>query len=136
MQHSSVSLTDRLIAVGSYLTLGAIGIIWFFISILLLKKATSKFLMYNLIQSFILSITCAIFFQIYDIFIDILSHIPLLGSVFILGHIYLFETPIYHTLSLANFIIVLFLIYLSVFSFLGKLPNLPFITNIVKKIYG
>ena len=134
MQHSEISLTDRIIAILSYLTLGLVGIIWFVINYLFIKKPINKFLMYNLVQSFVLSILYAIIVYAYGIIAGLLFAIPFIGKLLYMIHIFVCETPIFFTMSLINFLLIIFLVYLSVFAFLGQLPKIPYITDMAKSI--
>lgn len=129
------SIFERIIASGSYLTLGTIGFIWFLISILLIKKPMSKYLTCNLVQSFVLSILYAIVTLAYSIFIGLLTSIPFIGTLFLKLHIFLFATPIFNTMNFINYLILLFLCYLSFIALFGKLPYVPYITDIAKKIF-
>ena len=136
MQHKfEVSIFERIIAAGSYLTLGTIGFIWFLISILVLKKPMSRYLTCNLVQSFVLSILYAIVTLAYSIFIGLLTSIPFIGTLFLKLHIFLFATPIFNTMNFINYLILLFLCYLSFIALFGKLPYVPYITDIAKKIF-
>lgn len=134
MQHSEAPAFDRLIATGSYLTMGAVGMVWFLLNFLFIKKPMKPYLMCNIIQSFIISILFAIFNLAYNIFIDLLVSIPFIGKLFLRIHIILFATPVFSTLSLINYIVLLFLIYLSALALFGKLPYVPKITDITKKM--
>lgn len=129
------SIFERIIAAGSYLTLGTIGFIWFLVSILLIKKPMSKYLTCNLVQSFVLSILYAIITLAYSIFIGLLTSIPFIGTLFLKLHIFLFATPIFNTMNFINYLILLFLCYLSFIALFGKLPYVPYITDIAKKIF-
>ncbi len=136
MQHNTgASPFDRLIAAGSYLTLGTVGMIWFLISILVIKKPMSRYLTCNLIQSFVLSIIYAIFTLAYNIFIGLFVAIPVIGKLFYKFHVFLFETPVFNTMSLVNHILLLFICYLSIIAILGKLPFVPYITDVAKKLF-
>ena len=134
MQHNEPSIVEKFISVGSYITLGLIGMIWFIANFLVIKQPMSKFLMYNIIQSFILSIIYAIFITAYNIFIDILMAIPFIGGLFRFLNNLLFGTPVFSTMSLMNFLIFAFVIYLSIFPIFGKLPFVPFVTNMTKNL--
>ncbi len=136
MQHKTeVPFFERIIAAGSYLTLGTVGMIWFLISVFVVKKPMSGYLTCNLIQSFVLSILYAIISLAYSIFIGLLTAIPFVGTLFLKLHVFLFEMPIFNTLNFINYIILLFLCYLSFISLFGKLPYVPYITDIAKKMF-
>ena len=135
MQPNNVSLADRLIATGSYLTLGLVGMVWLILNYLVVKKPMSKFLAYNVVQSFVLSILYAIFTSLYNIFIGILVGIPFVGKLFLFIHNFLFETPIFHTMNFVNFVTLILLLYLSLFAIFAYLPYVPFVTNIAKSVY-
>lgn len=136
MQHKTdVPVFERLVAAGSYLTLGTIGMVWFIISTLVLKKPMSRYLACNVIQSFVLSILYAIITLAYSIFIGLLMSIPIIGKLFLRIHIFFFETPIFNTMNFINYLILLFLCYLSFIALFGKLPYVPYITDITKKMF-
>ncbi len=132
MQHSEISLWERLLAAGSYLTLGLVGFVWILINHFVIKSEPSRFLNCNLFQSFMISIIFAVLSMAYKIFIGLLIAIPFLGKLFYMLHVFIFMTPIFHTLTLANFVVFVVLVYLSVFALLGTLPFIPYITKIVK----
>lgn len=135
MQRNEAPLFDRLIAAGSYLTLGTVGMIWFILSFIFIKKPMSPFLTCNVVQSVIISILFAIFSLAYEIFIGILVNLPFVGKLFLRGHIFLFETPVFNTMSLINYLIFLFICYLSVIALFGKLAYVPYITDMAKKLF-
>ena len=137
MQHNvEIPLFDRIIAAGSYLTLGTVGMIWFLISVLVVKKPMRRYLTCNIIQSFILSILYAILSLAYGIFIGLLTSIPVIGTLFLKLHIFLFATPIFNTMNFINYLILLFLCYLSLIALFGKLPYVPYITDIAKRMFN
>ncbi len=131
---SQVPLFDRLIAAGSYLTLGTVGMVWFLINFIVVKKPMSRFLTYNIFQSFILSILFAIISLAYSVFIGILTSLPFVGKLFYDMHIFLLQTPIYNTMNFINFIIFIFISYLAIFALFAQLPFIPFVSDLVKKI--
>ena len=132
MQHNEIPYTERIIASGSYLTMGLVGFVWFLLSYFVLKKEMSKFLSCNIFQSFIISILCAVLSIVYDIVMRIIFAIPFIGKFFYFLHVLIFSTPIFNTLTLANFITLAILLYLSIFPLFGTLPFIPYITNVVK----
>lgn len=132
MQHSEVGITERIVAAASYLTMGFIGLVWFLLNYFVLKKEMSKFLSCNIFQSFIISLIVAIFSLLYQTFVSILFVIPFIGKLIYFLHVLIFATPIFNTLTLANFITFIILVYLSVFALLGTLPFIPYITKMVK----
>lgn len=135
MQHKTdVTISDRILATGSYLTLGFIGMIWLIVSMLIVKKPMSRYLTCNIVQSFVLSILYAILSLAYSIFIGLLTSIPFIGGLFLKLHIFLFATPVFNTMNFINYLILLFLCYLSIIAIFGKLPYVPYITDIAKKI--
>ena len=134
MSHDEPLIIERLISSGSYLTMGLIGMIWFLVNYFVVRKPMSKFLMCNIIQSFVLSIVYAIFTLAYGIFIGLLIAIPFIGNIFRFLDNFLFATPIFNTMSLINFILFVFLVYLAVFPLFGKLPFIPFITKAAKNL--
>lgn len=136
MQHNNITLLDKIIAVFSYMTLGFLGMIWFLVNTLIIRKPMSNFLKYNLVQSFIISIILAIATYAYEIISGIVFNLGFIGDIFKMAHIYIFATPIFNTMNFANYILLLFLIYLSVFALFGKLPFVPYITDIAKKIFN
>ncbi|MCD8024063.1 MAG: hypothetical protein LUE64_00845 [Candidatus Gastranaerophilales bacterium] len=135
-RENSITPLERFLSAGSYLTLGVIGMIWFIINAFLFRRANSKYLVLNLVQSFIICIIFSIISLSYSIFIGILINLPLIGKFFLKMHILLFSAPIFATMSFINYVILLFLIYLSFISIFGKLPYVPFVTDIAKKMYS
>lgn len=132
MAKETPSLLDRFIAVGSYLTLGTIGMLYFLINATVLKKPLGRFLAANLFQSFIISIVAAILITLGGIISDLLSGLLTLQNFQVVALLY--YTVLGIKLSLGNLLLLAFLIYLSIFSLFGMLPYIPGITNMAKSI--
>lgn len=125
---------ERIVAALSYLTVGVFGLIWFFVYAALLKKKLSDFLTINFIQSFLIMFMFGIFNFIYNILFSLVSPIPFIGDLSKYVHVALFSTPLYGSLVLGNAILFCFLGYLGVWSFLGKLPYIPYLTDLAKRL--
>lgn len=127
-----VELKDRIISALSYLTAGWIGLIYFII-IYFMKKPTTRFLRYNVLQSIFLAFALFIISEICKIVFGILLLIPFINMLFSSILLLLNKSFIFHY-SLIQLALGLFFIYLSGMSFLGKYPKVYWVSeNIIVK---
>ena len=129
------SLSDRIISVLIYFTLGIFGIVWIIFANLTNKKI-GNFLMYNLYQAIFISVGLCVLSLLYDAMINLLKIIPFVGEIVAKFHLFFFETPLYFSFTLSGFICTLFLLYLSVVALTGRKPYLPCISDVVKSNLG
>jgi len=126
-------LIDRVISVLTYLTMGFIGFIWIIISVLN-KKNIKPFIKFNIFQSILISLILVVFNLAMTLFLQIVGIIPFVGQAFLNIYYYLFNFPIIFTLSLFNIAFISLLIYLIFNSFMGKYPEIPVISDNIRRM--
>ena len=127
---TQVSTADRIISALSYGTGGFAGVIWWILSVLLLKKHVSKFLMFNIFQSMFISFTLYIVNILLSLLLGLLVMIPFIN---ILANYvnFIITTPVFYNLSAIGLILFVTYMYLIVFSIMGKYAMLPWFSKII-----
>lgn len=125
------SISDRILSIISYYTFGIFSIIWIVFANVT-KKRISPFLYYNLFQSIIISVVLAFISLIYDIAINFMSTIPLIGNIARAFEQFFNKTPIFFTFTLSGFIVTIIISLLAIMCLFGKKPQIPLISNIVQ----
>lgn len=126
---NSVSIFDRTISAVSYLTGGVVGVVCF-VALYLCKKRTTHFLRFNVIQAIFLTLLYAVLSMGLNLIMGILIHIPLI-KILAAYVDFIFNRPFIADYSIIQFAILLIVVYLVVFSILGKYPRLYKISEIV-----
>ena len=130
-----ISFRDRLISILAYFTFGMFSLIWIIFANLT-KKRIEPFLAFNLYQAIFISIILFIFGYLYNISINLMSPIPFVGDFVRAFNLFFNETPLYLGFTLSGFIITLFVVCLSFMCLMGKKPNIPLISDIVRDNFG
>ena len=126
---------DKIISIASYCTFGIGSIIWIVFSYIT-KKRISSFLSFNLYQAIFISIVLAIFSLIYDIAINLMSIIPLIGPLVGKLNIFITRIPIIFSMSITGLLVTGLLVYLSVLCLIGKKPRIPGISDLITSNFG
>lgn len=121
---------EKIIAPLSYVTMGLVGFVWLLLGVIL-KLSLRPFLKYHIYQSIFLSFLFFIFSVGLNLVLGILSYIPFLGRI-ISTITFLLATPLIWSFSIINIIFAIFLFYLVVTSFTGRLTYIPWVSNIIK----
>ena len=130
-QYNSVSLIERLISAGTYLTAGMVGFVWLIISVLL-KKRPTQFILYHTFQSIFLYIAYFLFFELYKLVYIIIAKIPIFNALmFMLDNVLNSPLTIFYGLSLLQAVSWGVIIYLALTSFLGAYSYLPWVSDII-----
>lgn len=130
-----IAISDRLISMLFYYTFGMFGLIWL-IWANVTKNRITRFVNFNIYQAIFLSVVFAVISYIYSILYDLIIKIPFLGNLLYKFNLFFFETPLFFTFTLSGLIITLFLLYIFAMLFVGRIPFLPIISNIVKTNFG
>lgn len=131
----NISITDRIIAVLSYMTFGMFSLIWIIFSALT-KKRMSPFLVFNLYQAIFLSVILTVISMVFQIALNFMSAIPYLDKIINNILLFLFQTPIYYSFSIVGLILVFIITYLSIMCLLGKKAYVPFVSDMVSSNFG
>lgn len=127
--NEKISDIDRAISACSYISGGFLGLIWqIFCSIS--KRPMSKFLLFNIYQSIFLSVFLYLAHILITLTISILIMIPLINIIVNSINMFLY-TPVFYSWSIGGLIIWIIYLYLIIFSILGKIAYLPWVTNII-----
>ncbi|MBP3821265.1 hypothetical protein J6G99_06440 [bacterium] len=131
MYYEKPSLSDRLASAFTYVTGGWIGIIWMVILYFMNKRA-SKFLRFNVMQSIFFAIIYYILYVCSGAILTVLSKIPIIQILVSWIQLLLFK-PIIAEYSLLQIVIDIFVLYLFVFSILGRYPKVYKISKFIEK---
>ena len=121
-----------------YVTMVIIGLIWIIIAHFMNRKI-KYFLLYNIVQSMIISIILAIFKLLTDILLLLVSKIHFLDflaaivNLLISVKIVRFQT-IGLSFSLIELLVFLLLVYICIGIFFGRIFYIPFLTDFMQKI--
>lgn len=124
---------EKIISVLTYITFGIVGLVWYLVAIFT-KKKLKFFLMYNIIQSMIISVFLAFFRFAMTTVLMILAKIPFLGIVAaLINFIYtikIIKLPIFHiSFTLEQFLVTLLIAYIIWGVVLGKIFYIPYLTK-------
>ena len=124
---------DRLISIASYLTMGFFGFIWLIISHIT-GKNLKTFTRFNIFQSIFISILLYLIRILFDISISVVKIIPFVGTVFINIVYYLTAHPFIFGFTVLGTVFNLFMAYLVITCLQGKYPEIPWISNTVRRM--
>ena len=129
------SVVDRIVSSLAYFSFGMFALIWI-IYANVAKKHMSSFLLYNLYQAIFLSVLLAVLSYIFNIAVNFLSVIPYIGKIAVKFYIFVNQNPIYFGFTITGFIVTALVLYLVMFSLLGKKPNIPCVSGIIEANIG
>ena len=133
-KYNSPALIERIIAVGTYITMGMVGfvcLIFFAIS----KNNLKPFLKYHIFQSFFLIMALFLLNIFVGFIVSILGIIPFI-NILVYKILFFFTAPIIAGLSLSSLFILGLMIYLVFTSLQGKYSYIPWISNIIDSNVG
>ena len=133
-QQNIPSMSERVIAVLSYVTSGIVGIIWLLLAALA-KSNLKPFLKYHIMQSIFLMLLYYLVAHLLIFVLNILTYVPFFNAIistlnFFLN-ISLFNFGPFH-MSIINIFIFLFIIYLSYGTLKGKYVYVPWVSYVIK----
>lgn len=124
-----VSVLEKIIGIGTYLTAGFIGFIWIILAVMS-KNTLKPFLRYHIYQSIFLSILYFLFSTFVNLLLNILSYVPFVKIV--VGHIsFYLSVPIIAHLSIISLIILLVEIYLIIGVVKNKYSYIPWVSDVI-----
>ena len=129
MLENRVTIIDRLVSGSTYLTGGFVGFIWL-IGCAILKKETSRFLLFNIYQAICLSLFIYVINLLSVVIHDLLILVP--GVRILVNSLWLFlYSPIIYNWSIVGLVIFIIYLYLMIVSLFGKIPYFPWISKII-----
>lgn len=139
VQHNSAKILpiEKIISVLSYLSMGIVGLIWFFIAYYR-KQKLKFFLMYNIAQSMVISIFLALIHLGLDIILSILAKIPFVDFIAaIIYYVFNFKILRIYFLNLSftipELLVVLLIGYIIIGIIPGRIFYIPFLTDLMSK---
>lgn len=139
VQHNTIKITtiEKIISILSYISMGIIGLLWLIVAHLKNKKLRF-FLMYNVVQSMVISILLTILKLGLDIILSILGKIPLLDFIAaIIYYVISFKIIRFYSLGISftafELILFLLLIYIIIGILLGRIFYIPYLSNFMQK---
>lgn len=129
-QQNSPMLIEKLVAAGSYITMGGIGFIWLLIG-LATKSKLKPFLMYHIFQSIFISIGYWLICQLLGLLLTVLSVVPIVNQIVMQFTLYL-NMPLIMSFSLIQLAVYAVVFYLALTSFQGQYSYIPWVSNIIR----
>ena len=129
------NLIDRVFSSITYITFGFFGLIWLVYSVVV-KKTISKFGLFNIYQSCVISLVFAILGICYDLILKFSMMIGFLGKIVGAFHLFFFGTPMYFGFTLSGLLITIFIGYLVIFVLFGKRPFIPVVSYMIEVNLG
>ncbi len=131
---SKPDFMDRIFSVGSYVTCGLFGFIWFIIANIQ-GKALSNFLKFHIFQSIMVTLLLALLNMSLGLFIKIIKFIPIIGGL-VINYIYMpiFNNPFVLGYSIIEALTFGLAFYLIITAFLGGYSNIPGVSVHVRKM--
>ncbi len=132
---------EKILSALSYLTCGTIGIIWLIIAYFR-KIQLRQFLNFNIVQSIIISLLITAIYLVLSLLENILSllnYIPYIGTFinsifqFFIYYISAFIIPGIG-FSLLQLLFLFIIGYTTIWSFLGKIPEIPVISQNIRRL--
>ena len=127
--YNNPSILERLVALGTYLSGGLIGIIWF-ILLFFLKRDVSSFLKYHITQSIVFFLFLYVINLFFSIVFGFLTQVPFIKG-FTKAILFFFQTPIYFGFSIVGALISIIVLYMGIGALLGKYSYIPFLSDAI-----
>ena len=130
----SISIIERLIAAGTYVTFGMVGFLWLLFCALS-KTSLKNFLKYHIFQSFFLVMGFFLLKIFIGLIMNILSFIPFI-KILVFKLYFLFTASLIMGCSLVDGLLFVALVYLALTSIQGKYTYVPWFSNIIRSNVG
>ncbi len=129
----NVSLSERIISVISYVTMGFFGFLYV-IYLFFAKKKLSYFLKYNISQAVFISFLFFVISMVLGLLLSILSHIPIIQLVVSWLYV-LFNKSVIYKYSIIQIFMFCLSGYMAVFSGLGKYPKVFWVSKTISESF-
>jgi len=123
-------LLERLIAAGSYITMGLVGFVWLLIGIVT-KNTLKPYLQYHIFQSVFISFAYFVLCILAGLLLNALSIIPFVNQLVMQITLFL-NMPLILSFSLIQIVLYALIAYLTVTSIQGKYSYLPWVSNVIR----
>lgn len=129
MKSEAPYLIERIVAALSYLTMGMIGFVWLIIG-LFTNARLKPFLQYHIFQSIFISLGFTVLSVLVGWLSNILSMIPFVDKV-VAQINFLLNMPLIFDYSILQTVILAFLAYLAITSFMGRFSYIPWVSDVI-----
>ena len=129
MREDTPQMIERIIAALTYLTMGMVGFIWLIIG-LFTKARLRPFLQYHIFQSIFISLGFAVLSILIGWLSNIFSFIPIINQI-VAQLTFWLNMPLIFEYSLIQTVIYIFLMNLTISSFVGKYSYIPWVSDII-----
>ncbi len=127
-------MIERLVAAGTYVTMGMVGFVWLIICAIT-KSNLRPFLKYHIFQSFFLIMALFLLNVFVGFVVSILSFIPFI-NILLYKILFFFTAPMIFGFSVVNAFILILMVYLVLTSLQGRYSYIPWISNIIDSNVG
>ena len=125
---------EKLICGFSYLSMGFVGFIWLIISYVTGHGSPKNFVRFHIFQSIFISVIVYLFKIVAGILLAFITIIPFIGNLVQAVVFYTAQYPLIFSFSILQFALIALIVYLAVFSFLGKDAEVPWVSENIRKI--
>ena len=133
-QNNIPTMSERIIAVLSYVTSGIVGIIWLLLATIT-KSNLKPFLKDHIMQSIFLMLLYYLAAHLLIFILNILAYVPFFNAIISTLNFFLNISLVnlgpFH-MSIINIFIFLFIIYLSIGTLRGRYVYIPWVSNVIK----
>lgn len=129
----ATSMQDKIISGLTYPTCGLVGFIWIIITHIR-RDRLSSFTRFHAFQSIFIYILLYLFGIIFNILVGFAQIMPVIGSVVENINLFLTKWPIILGYSLTKFSLIALTLYLSIFAFMGRYGEVPWISDTVRRM--
>ena len=131
MRTQGHTITDRIVSAVSYITMGWGGLIW--LIIMAFRRANlSRFVRFNILQSIFMSFLYFILAACIGFIFNILAAIPFINLVAAQIVLFLNKEFLFHY-SLVQLFVTGIVLYMTIFSGMGKYPRIYIVSNLIDK---
>ena len=127
------SIQDKIISGLTYLTFGLVGFIWLIITHIR-RDRLSSFVKFNIFQSIFISILLYLTGLVLSILLNLVQIMPIIGPVTVNMAYFLSDYPIIFGQSIINFAKISLVFYLTIFSFMGKYGEVPWVSDNIRRM--
>ena len=127
------NIQERIFSGLTCLTYGLVGFIWLIVSHIR-RQSLSSFARFHVFQSILVFFALYIIGLILNIFLGFLQIMPFIGPLFVNLAYFIKGYPLIFGFSATQLLIEGLAAYMAIFAFLGKYPEVPGISDTVRRI--
>lgn len=131
----NATITDKFVSILAYITFGMFSIVWLIFANVT-RRRISPFLSFNIYQAIFVSVIFAVISLIYGIAINLLSVVPIIGTLAKKFDIFFNATPMYFSCTISGLFVTMFLMYLVLMVLASQKPYVPIVSDIINSNFG